>query len=115
KDLPNGCRPCPGGPSMLRTLALATGALGVILLFGSSSQAQTPPTTLNRYYYFPYTYYPHNYWPTMGPKWPEPVGAPYMRPPGYMAYPPFKEAHWRYELWEPQHYYRGFHFLLDQF
>ena len=47
--------------------------------------------------------------------WPEPPGAPYMRPPAYMAYPPFNEPHWRYEYLTPQKYYRGFHFWLDQF
>ena len=80
--------------------------------------AQAPPATspsLNHYWYYPYYYFPHNYWPTLGPKWPEPVGASYQRPPAYMAYPPFKDPSWRYEFWEPQHYYRGFHFWLDQF
>ena len=76
-------------------------------------QAHYPP--LNQYWYYPYYYFPHNYWPTMGPKWPEPTGAAYQRPPAYMAYPPFKEPNWRYEYFEPQHYYRGFHFWLDQF
>jgi hypothetical protein len=51
----------------------------------------------------------------MGPKWPEPPGSPPMLPPAYMAYPPFREPHWRYELWEPQRFYRGSHFWLDQF
>ena len=46
---------------------------------------------------------------------PEKQGAPYMKPPPYMAYPPFLEPHWRYEAFEPQKYYRGFHFWLDQF
>jgi hypothetical protein len=51
----------------------------------------------------------------MTPKWPEPPGAPYQPPPAYMAYPPFKEPYWRYEYMEPQRFYRGFHFWLDQF
>jgi hypothetical protein len=70
---------------------------------------------LNRYYYYPYVYFPHNYWPAMGPRWPEAPGQPYMRPPAYMAYPPFREPNWRYEMQQPQKYYRGFHFWLDQF
>jgi len=70
---------------------------------------------LNRFFYYPYYYFPHNYWPAQGPQWPEPVGAPYMAPPAYMAYPPFKEPHWRYEYFAPQSYHRGFHFWLDQF
>jgi hypothetical protein len=51
----------------------------------------------------------------MGPQWPEPVGAPYRPAPAYMAYPPFLETHWHYDLWKPMPYYRGFHFWLDVF
>jgi hypothetical protein len=32
-----------------------------------------------------------------------------------MAYPPFEEKHWRYDLFSGQKYYRGSHFWLDQF
>jgi hypothetical protein len=32
-----------------------------------------------------------------------------------MAYPPFHEPGWRYELWTPMKWYRGSHFWLDQF
>ena len=78
------------------------------------SQTSSGPT-LNRFFYYPYYYFPHSYWPTQSPKWPEPVGAPYTPAPAYMAYPPFKEPHWRYEFYEPQRFYRGFHFTLDQF
>ncbi len=88
-------------------------------LFVSCWIASTQPARAqgldNRFFHYPYYYFPHNFWPTMGPQWPEPVGGAYQRPPAYMAYPPFKEPHWRYELWAPQHYYRGFHFWLDQF
>jgi hypothetical protein len=70
---------------------------------------------MGRFFYYPYYYYPHSYWPTAGPRWPEPPGAPYMRPPAYMAYPAFREPHWRYDWYEPHKYYRGFHFWLDQF
>ena len=70
---------------------------------------------LQRFYYYPYYYFPHNYWPTTGPRWPEGPNQPYMRPPAYMALPPFQEPNWRYEMWQPQRYYRGFHFWLDQF
>lgn len=75
----------------------------------------SPSRSLNRFWYYPYYYFPANYWPSMGPKYPEPIGAPYQRPPAYMAYPPFREPSWRYEYCEPQKYYRGFHFWLDQF
>jgi hypothetical protein len=74
-----------------------------------------PSYQLNRFYYYPYHYFPWNYWPAMAPRYPEQPGAPYQRPPAYMAYPPFHEANWRYELWQPQRYHRGFHFWLDQF
>jgi hypothetical protein len=95
---------------------LVAGLLGVALWMGLAAPAQAQdPATWNRFFHYPYYYFPHNYWPNMGPKWPEPVGAPYMRPPAYMAYPPFKEINWRYHLWEQHRYYRGFHFWLDQF
>jgi hypothetical protein len=74
-----------------------------------------PYHALNRFYYYPYYYFPANYWPMMSPRWPEPVGQCYQRPPAYQTFPPFKEPHWRYEYWEPQTFYRGFHFLLDVF
>lgn len=89
-------------------------ALGWWLGHATPAQAQNY-YNIDRFFYYPYYYFPHSYWPVMGPKWPEPPGAKYVRPPAYMAYPPFKEPHWRYENWEPQHYYRGFHFWLDQF
>ena len=41
-------------------------------------------------------------------------GMPYQPAPAYMAYPPFREPGWRYEMWSPQKYYRGHHFWLDQ-
>jgi hypothetical protein len=95
--------------------ALLAGVLGLGVWFGAAAPARAQAYQLNRFYYYPFYFYPHNYWPTMGPRWPEPAGAPYMRPPAYMAYPPFKEPHWRYEYLQPQSYYRGFHFWLDQF
>ena len=70
---------------------------------------------LGNFYYYPYYYFPHNYWPATGPRWPEAVGQPYMPPPAYMAFPPFHEPNWRYDLWQPARYYRGFQFWLDQF
>ena len=79
----------------------------------ASAAAGDPP--LPRGFYYPYVYFPHNYWPTYSPQWPEPHGAPYMRPPAYMAYPPFKEPSWRYDLWRRKKYYRGSHFWLDSF
>jgi hypothetical protein len=70
---------------------------------------------LSRFYYYPYYYFPHNYWPATSPRYPEQPGQPYMAPPAYMAFPPFQEPNWRYELNQPAKYYRGFHFWLDQF
>lgn len=104
----------------MRRAILATGLmLAGFLSTTSSASAQMypyyPGYQLSRFYYYPYFYFPHNYWPVMGPRWPEPVGAPYQRPPAYMAYPAFREPNWRYELWQSQRYHRGFHFWLDQF
>ena len=97
--------------------ALMLAGLALLALSASEGGAQQPSPNynLNRYFYYPYYYFPHSYWPTQGPRWPEPPGAPYMKPPAYMAYPAFREPHWRYEMFEPQKYYRGFHFWLDQF
>ena len=106
---------------MLRRVipALLLGLVGAGFLATTPARAQAPAPVayqpLNRFFYYPYYYFPHNYWPAQGPQWPEPVGAPYMAPPAYMAYPPFKEPHWRYEYFAPQSYHRGFHFWLDQF
>ena len=92
-------------------------ALAAVLLLGlmTPGTASAQDYNLGRMYYYPYYYFPHNYWPTMGPRWPEQPGEHYMRPPAYMAYPPFKEPGWRYELFTPMKYYRGNHFWLDQF
>lgn len=94
---------------------LALLVLGILCLSPGKAVAQYAPYNLNLWYYYPYHYYPHNYWPTLSPRWPEPQGANYQRPPAYMAYPPFREPSWRYELWSPQRFYRGHHFWLDQF
>jgi len=88
---------------------LAAAVFALALWLGSSTPAHAQSADVGRFYYYPYYFFPHNYWPAMGPQWPEPPGAPYMRPPAYMAYPAFQEPHWRYE------YYHGFHFWLDQF
>jgi hypothetical protein len=101
-------------------LALLASALAVGLLAGLPGTGRAQPNAqqyqqLNRFYYYPYHYFPHNYWPSQGPKWPEPPGGKLMPPPAYMTYPPYLEKCWRFELWEPQKYYRGFHFWLDQF
>src|SRR5687767_7955831 len=74
-------------------------ALGFFAALPNPAEAKDPP--LPRFYYYPYYYYPHSYWPQHSPQWPEPPGSPYVRPPAYMAYPPFKEPNWRYELFQP--------------
>ena len=104
-------------------LALLATCLIVAVEVGDQSTAhgqyyQTnnhPSLELNKFYYYPYHYFPHNYWPATSPRWPEAPGMPYMRPPAYQAYPAFKEPNWRYELWQPQKFYQGSHFWLDQF
>jgi hypothetical protein len=110
-------RPDKEKPKMLKRIlpALAFGALAFAFWGGAPAQAKAGDTPLTRFHYYPYYNWPANYWPSQGPKWPEAAGAPYMRPPAYMAYPPFLEPRWRYELWQPQKYYRGSHFWLDQF
>ncbi len=95
--------------------ALAIGALAFLFWNHTAASAKAGDPALTRFHYYPYYYWPANYWPTQGPKWPESPGSPYMRAPAYQAYPPFLEPHWHYELWQPQKYYRGFHFWLDQF
>jgi hypothetical protein len=80
-------------------------------LYNNQNQAYQ----FQNFYYYPYYYFPHNYWPVTSPRWPEAPGQPYMKPPAYMAFPPFQEPNWRYEAWQPAKYYRGFHFWLDQF
>ena len=97
------------------SLAVAAGLLGLAFGSGPAAPARGQDAGMGKYFYYPYYFFPHNYWPSMGPPWPEPPGAPYLRPPAYMAYPPFREPHWRYEMWMPQKYYRGFHHWLDQF
>jgi hypothetical protein len=98
--------------TMLRLLAVT---LAVTAMAGTSLTARAGEAPLPRFSYYPYYYFPHNYWPAYSPQWPEPKGAPYVKPPAYMAYPAFKEPGWRYELWTPMKYYRGNHFWLDQF
>lgn len=96
--------------------ALFTALVAAIAWGFCADKAQAQQTLEpNVFFHYPYTYFPHDYWPVMGPKYPEPIGTPYMRPPAYMALPAFKEPHWRYEYWQPQNYYRGFHFWLDSF
>ena len=98
-----------------RIMLLGALALAAVLWAGSATPARAQQYTLNPFWYYPYYYFPHNYWPVMGPKYPEPPGTPYRPPPAYMAFPPHREIYWRYEYWQPQHYYRGNHFLLDIF
>src|SRR5687767_15410723 len=97
--------------------AMCSGLFAVLILLGLSlpARAQQPQYQyytgyqLNKWYYYPYSYYPHNYWPAQAPRWPEGPGLPYMKPPAYQAYPPFHQENWRYEMWQPQRYYRGNH------
>ena len=99
----------------LLVLGIVCMSLSVWAGLPETASAQPVSYQLNRFYYYPYYYFPHNYWPMMSPRWPERPGQPYMRPPAYQSYPAFHEPNWRYEMWTPQRYYRGFHFWLDQF
>jgi hypothetical protein len=89
--------------------------LGLVLWAGFTAPARAQDPNMGRFFYYPYYYFPHSYWPQQSPQWPEKPGAPYMKPPAYMAYPAFYEPNWRYEMNQPQSYYRGFHFWLDSF
>ncbi len=102
---------------MRRWILAVAAALALAVWLGDAGTAQAQSRSLDssRYYHYPYYYFPHNYWPSTSPQWPERPGAPYMAPPAYMAYPPFLEPKWRYEMWQHQRFYRGFHFWLDQF
>jgi hypothetical protein len=91
------------------------GIAALLLTLGAASTANAQNFNNNRYYYYPYYYFPHSYWPSMSPTWPEPPGTPYRPAPAYMALPPYREPHWRYEWWQAQSWYRGSHFWLDQF
>jgi hypothetical protein len=96
-------------------LSFLGGILALSLWAGLAPKASAQGYNIGNYFYYPYHYFPANYWPSQGPPWPECPGQPYMRPPAYMAYPPFMEPHWRYDWYEPHRNYRGFHFWLDQF
>jgi len=103
--------------------ALCGGLFAAVIFLGlaRSAGAQHPQYhyytgyQLNKWYYYPYQYFPHSYWPAQSPRWPEGPGQPYMKPPAYQTYPAFHQENWRYEMWQPQRYYRGNHFWLDQF
>src|SRR5437762_289379 len=79
----------------------------------TASPAPLQAQDVNRYYHYPYYYFPHNYYPNQV-KYPDPR-VPFQPPPGYMAYPPFLDPEFRYELWQNHRYHRGYHFWLDQF
>lgn len=96
-------------------LGCLTAGVIVVLMSQSAGSARAAEPPLPRHYYYPYYYFPHSYWPAQSPQYPEPKGHPYVPPPAYMAYPPFREPGWRYELWTPMKWHRGHHFWLDQF
>ncbi len=102
---------------MLRWMrrALVAGVLLLAAWLAQPQQARAQDWNMNPYFYYPYHFFPHNYWPQNQPVWPERPGELYRKPPSYMAYPPFHEPHWRYDLWNRMSYYRGFHFWLDAF
>jgi len=100
---------------MLRRFAFRLGglALGLACWLHLPAAVQAQAQDPTRYYYYPYYYFPHNYVPNQI-KWPDPK-QPFQRPPAYMAYPPYQDPLFRYELFEHKKYYKGFHFWLDQF
>lgn len=99
---------------MFRRWAPALLAVVLVAWLGNARPARAEGFG-SMFWHYPYYPFPHSYWPTNSAPYPEAPGAPYRRPPAYMAYPPFLEKYWRYDLWKPMPYYRGFHFWLDQF
>lgn len=93
----------------LIVLAWGLLAAGTVWTTPPAAQAQD----VDRFYHYPFYYFPHNYAP-LYERWPDPR-QPFQRPPAYMAYPPYLDPMFRYELWTPHRYYKGFHFWLDQF
>jgi hypothetical protein len=94
---------------LLPALSLVVGWL----TFVPGADAQSHPVDIDRFYHYPHHYFPQSYWPNME-KWPDP--RKHMQPPpAYMAYPPYLDPSFRYPLWRPMKYYKGFHFWLDQF
>jgi hypothetical protein len=83
------------------------------MALGFPSAAKAQGNDIMRHYHYPYYYFPHSYAPTQV-TWPDPR-QPFQRPPAYMAYPPYLDPMFRYELFRPHRHYRGFHFWLDQF
>jgi hypothetical protein len=96
-------------------LALLAGLMGLGVWLGAPGSARAQDYDMGRFFYYPYYYFPHSYWPSIGKEWPERPGMPYQPPPAYMAYPPFTEPHWHYDIFSRTSYYRGFHFWLDAF
>jgi hypothetical protein len=111
--IPPGAGPPP--PPYAGNLGIGAIPLPQPSLIGYAGPTRSADYNMGKFFYYPYYYFPHSYWPTETCQWPERPGQPYVRPPAYMAYPPFHEPHWRYEWVSPQRYYRGFHFWLDQF
>ena len=99
---------------MLRRI-IVVGVLLIVSWLAVPATSHAQDYNLNRMFYYPYYNFPHNYWPQQQDPYPERPGEAFRKPPAYMAYPAFHEPHWRYELWQPMSYYRGFHFWLDQF
>lgn len=91
--------------------AVVASVLSLVIGLSSASPAQAQD--INRYYHYNFQYYPHCYYPNYS-YWPDPR-VPFQRPPAYMAYPPYRDPNWRYDLFENKRYYRGHAFFLDQF
>ena len=90
---------------------LGLGLLTATLWLAPASSARADDVM--RMYHYPYYYFPHNYYPNQV-TWPD-YRQKFQLPPAYMAYPPFHDPTFRYEMWTNHRYYRGFHFWLDQF
>lgn len=97
---------------MARGLSLVGGALlavGLWLGMPAASHAQD----VQRFYHYPFYYFPHSYAPNYV-RWPDPR-LQFQPAPAYMAYPPYLDNRFRYDMFETKRFHRGFHFFLDQF
>jgi hypothetical protein len=98
-------------------MALRGGSLmlGGLLLAGLWLGAAAPASgqDINRYYHYPFYSFPHNYAPNYS-NWPD-HRLQFQPAPAYMAYPPYLDSRFRYDLFQNLRYHRGHHFFLDQF
>lgn len=108
---------------MLRTLAIALGAVALTAIISQTSSAQQPnafgnpwaiPSSTHnweRFYHYPYVYYPQNFW---GNEYYRSVDNLYYRYPPEMRVPVYNKR-WHNFYPTSRRYHQGHHFILDVF